>query len=265
MNTPTIEFNAPSENLKGISPWVNPQKNTAYKDLLLKPEFEAHRFRFPLGTTWFRIVPALRDSDMGWLLGAHLLSYQGGRHIHPRTLSPGAKSVYDHAYGWFKNHRKDALYSKLNKEGYKLLADPVCLFWILVEENGKTVARLLQASGYDGSRGGVPGLGHQIWQLTQEVDEDGKSIDNPVDPATGVQICVDKKQTLGTRYPSYSIKAGRVRAPMSEMLAKMEPEDVAVLTPLEQVVYLPTEEEEWKLLGNVIDAETIDQIRASLD
>jgi hypothetical protein len=48
------------------------------------------------------------------------------------------------------------------------------------------------------------------------------------------------------------------------MLAKMDPEEMAALCPLEQVVYLPGEEQEWILLENVIDADTIDKIRNSV-
>jgi len=192
MNTPTIEFIEPTTDpVACASPWSAPTKST-YQDLVLKPEFAAKRYKFPIGTTWFRIVPALRDSHKGWMLGIHALNYAGGRHAHPKTIVPGAKSVCDHAYGWCKDNCKETLYSKANKEGFKLLADPLCLFWMLVEENGKTTARLLLESGYDGSRGGTPGLGHQIWKLTQERDEDGNRLGNPADPVIGVQISVEK-------------------------------------------------------------------------
>ncbi len=52
---------------------------------------------------------------------------------------------------------------------------------------------------------------------------------------------------------------------MADMLAKMDPDEVAAIAPLEEVVYLPPEEEEWSLLENVIDPETIRVIRASVD
>lgn len=264
MNPTTIEFNTPSTvPVASVSPWTAPAKSS-YQDLILKPEFASRRYKFPTGTTWFRVVPALRDSGKGWMLGVHALQYPGGRHVHPRTITPGAKCVFDHAYGWLNEKRKNDLFSKQNKEGFRLLADPVCLFWMLVEEDGKTVARLLLASGYDGSRGGVPGLGHQIWKLTRELDEDGNPLGNPADPKTGAQICVEKRQNPGARYPSYTLRMGRVPAPIDDMIAKMEPQEVAALTPLEQVVHLPGEEEEWKLLEQVIDAKTVEMIRDSV-
>lgn len=260
----TIEFNdSTTSPIDNKSPWALSSK-TSYQDRILEPEFEARRFKFPLGSTWFRIVPALRGSDKGWMLGIHALQYPKGRHAHPKTIHPGTKSVFDYTYAWLKEYQSDALYSKANKEGYRLLADPLCLFWMLVEEEGKTMARLLLASGYDGSRGGVPGLGHQIWQLAQEVDEDGNLLGNPADPVKGVQICVEKRQTPGARYPSYSLKRGRVPAPIQEMLGKLDSEEAAALMPLEKVVHQTDKDEEWHLLEQVVPADTLSKIRDSI-
>ena len=259
-----IEFNETSADRATCpSPWTVPAKSS-YQDLILKPEFASRRYKFPTGTTWFRVVPALRDSGKGWMLGVHALQYPGGRHVHPRTITPGAKCVFDHAYGWLNEKRRTTCFPNRTRKDIRLLADPVCLFWMLVEEDGKTVARLLLASGYDGSRGGVPGLGHQIWKLTPRARRGWQSLGNPADPKTGAQICVEKRQNPGARYPSYTLRMGRVPAPIDDMIAKMEPQEVAALTPLEQVVHLPGEEEEWKLLEQVIDAKTVEMIRDSV-
>jgi hypothetical protein len=266
MKTTTIEFNDSSTDLiTCASPWASSAKGT-YQDKILKPEFAAHRYKFPVGTTWFRVVPALRDSNRGWVLGVHALQYPGGRHAHPRTITPGTKGVFDHAYGWCKDHKPEALYSKANKgtTAYRLLTDPVCLFWIITEIEGKPVARLVLESAYDGSRGGTPSIGHSILKLSQEKDEEGNRIGNPADPVTGAQICVEKRQVPGTRFSSYTAKMGRVPAPIRDMLGKMDPEEAAALTPLEEVVHIPSEEEEWKLLENVIDPETVREIRQSM-
>ena len=212
-----------------------------------------------------RILPSLKGSEKGWMLGVHSLQYPGGRHAHPKTITPGKRSVFDHAYAWCKENQAQNLFSKQNRDGYRLLADPICLFWVLVEEDGKPVARLLLASGYNGSRGGVAGLGHQIWELTKEVDEDGNPVGNPLDPQTGVQICVEKRQASGAPYPNYSLRMGRVPAPVADMFEKMSPDEMAALTPLEDVIHRMTEEEEWKLLENVIDPETVSLIRESVN
>jgi hypothetical protein len=42
----------------------------------------------------------------------------------------------------------------------------------------------------------------------------------------------------------------------------MEAAELEVLRPLEEVVHVPTPDEEWKLLGNVIPPELVARIRA---
>lgn len=265
MKNKTIEFSsAASAVLPALSPWSSGPK-APYKDLILKPEFRDRQFKFPMGQTWFRIVPAMPTSVKGWMLGIHALQYRQGRHVHPKTLKPGEKSVFDHAYAWHKSHSPQDLYSKSNKEGARLLADPLLLCWILVEQQGKMVSRLLLASGYDGSRGGVPGLGHQIFELSRELDEDGLRIGNPADPEPGTQLCVEKVQAPGASYPRYALKRGRVAAPINDLIAAMDPSEVDALTPLEDVIHVPGPEEEWGLLENVIDAATCHKIRTAVD
>lgn len=258
-----IEFNPPSAIAKSnVSPWLPPVKR--FQDLVLKPEFAGRKFTFQEPATWFRVVPAHPESERSWLLGVNVLQYSGGRHCHANSIIRGGRSVFDIAYTWLKANRPDTLFSKNNKEGFRLLADPYYLSFILVEANGKPTARLLLAKGYDGSRGGTPGIGHQILQLPDEVDEDGNLLGDPSDPEQGVQICVEKSQSAGSRYPSYRLRRGRVAAPYQDMRAMMEPAELAALAPLEQVLHIPSEEEEWQLLENVIDAETVRKIRNSM-
>jgi len=264
MNTPTtIEFAPPAAAAESnATPWSTVGKSV-YQDLVLKPEYQARRYKFP-NEIWFRILPALRGSK-SWMLPVHCLNYQKGRHIHPKTLTPGAKSVFDRAYQWYKVNRPEDLFSKTNKEhGIRLLCDRLCVFWIIVQEGTKTLARLVVVSGNDGSWGGAQGIGHKIWELTQQRDEDGNLIASPVDPIGGVQICVEKTQPQGSRFPSYSLRLGRVPAPMDDILKRMDPSELAVLTPIENVVRVIDEDTEWKLFENVIDPTTIAKIRAEV-
>jgi len=262
MTPQTIEFATPTDQGLTSTPWAS-QKQSSYQDLILQAGYAARRYKFPPGATWFRILPPLRTSAHGWMLGLHVLNYPQGRHIHPKTLNPGAKSVYDLAYGWYKENRPLDLFSKANKLGFRLLSDPVCIFWILVEVDGKTEARIVLASGYDGSRGGAPGLGHQILKATEERDENGQLVANPVDPMSGVQICIERTQPSGSKYPSYALRIGRTPAPMSEFISRMDQAEIAAIKPLEEVVHVPTEDEEWKLLEYVIEPATVAKIRAS--
>ena len=142
----------------------------------------------------------------------------------------------------------------------------MCLFWaIVVEEGEQPLARLFLGSGYDGSRGGVPGLGYQIWTMTREHDEGGNLVTDAVHPKSGVLLCVDKTQSKSAKYPNYKLRLGRQPAPVDTLLAKMEPEELAALCPLENVVRELTAEEEWHCLAKVVAPETVALIRASLN
>ena len=260
MTSKKIEFASPNPQGPLNTPWENPDRGN-FSDLVLKPEFASRKFKFPLGTTWLRIVPPLLESKRGWMLGLHVLKYAGGQHVHPRSIKAGGKSVFDLAYAWAMEKCPGGLYSKINRNGYRLLTNPIYLFWILVEEAGKPVARIVSASGYDGSRGGTPGLGYQIWRATQELDEDGKLVADPAHPTDGVQICVEKSQPPGSKYPCYVLRVGRTPAPMDQFIARMDPEEHNALAPIESVVYLPEADKEWTLLEQVIDPATVAEIR----
>lgn len=262
MKTNTIEFHKDTDVMTSSdSPWSTPTASS-YQDLLLKPEYRPLRFKFPIGQTWFRILPALMGgSHSSPILKVQTLNYKGGRHIHRRSLIPGAKSAFDAAYEWMQANCPERLYSKQNKEGARLLTDPINLMWIITEIEGKPVARLLLMSGYDGSRGGTEGLGHQISQLAQEKDEDGELVGNPAHSTQGTQLCIEKRKAAESRFPNYSLKRGRVPVPAKELIAKLDAENMAALVPLEEALHLPSEEEEWDLLQNVIDPETVRQIR----
>lgn len=263
MTTPTIEFASPSSVAESCAtPW-NASGKLIYQDRILKPEYASRKFKFPVGETWFRIVPALRGSNK-WMLGIHALQYKSGQHVHAKTLALGAKSVFDRAYAWHRTNCPETLRSKANRQGYHLLpGNPLCAFWILVQEGEKILARIVVASKYSGEWGGTSGIGHQIWQLTQERDEMGNPLANPTDIANGVQVCIQKTQPIGSRYPSYALRLGRVPAPMNAIISRMEPTEIAALTPIENVVHLPNEEEEWSILEGVIGKETVAKIRAA--
>jgi hypothetical protein len=80
-----------------------------------------------------------------WMMGVQALTYKGGRHKHPKTLGP-RKSVFDQAYSWFMANRPELLFSKANRDGFRFLTDPVSVFWALVEEDGRSVARIFVAN-----------------------------------------------------------------------------------------------------------------------
>lgn len=254
---------AASHNNETTSPWA-PSKSSSYMDLVLKPETQTRRLRFAVGQTWVRIVPAFKSSIHNWMMPIHVLNFEGGRFAHPKSLKRNAKSVFDHAYAWAQEHQPELLFSKTNKAGVRLLTDPMSVFWVLHEAEGETVARLFLGSGYDGSRGGVPGLGYQLWRMTKERDEAGNLTSDPVDPQGGLLVCVEKTQPKGAKYPSYGLRLGRQPSPVDSFLAKMAPEEVGALCPLENVIRELTEDEQWICLAKVMSQDIVAQIRSEI-
>ncbi len=235
----------------------------SFEDLSLKPEYAVRKMRFESGSNWFRILPALKDSTRSWMIGLHVISYPGGRFVHPRSLRRGVQTVFDRAYGYLKKNHPELLYSKDNKEGVRLLTDPKMICWVLTEQDGATVARLLVTSGYDGARGGAAGLGYQILRAAFEKDETGKVVSNAIDPDAGYQLCVEKTQSPGARFPSYRLRTGRVQAPVNPLIGGMAPEEIAALCPLENVIRELTEEEQWECLSKTLPPELVAEIRAN--
>ncbi|MGJ8642070.1 MAG: hypothetical protein ACSHX9_01575 [Luteolibacter sp.] len=269
MNSRTIKFANPNDLIAATdSPWACPPKSS-FADMILKPSYRELEYRFPVGQTTLRVLPALAGSTKSFMLGAHVIKYPGGRHLHPRSLTGGQPSVFDYAYRWCIKHRPEVIYSKHNFGGYKLLADPMSVFWIVVnlpDESTRepvSVARLVVASGYDGSRGGVAGLGHLVWREFQQKDEAGKLIADPEDPEGCPHLVVDRIQPKGTRYPSYTLRMGRSPSPIQDWLGRMNDDELDFLQPLEQLIHIPDPEEEWKLLAKIMPIELVEEIQSS--
>jgi hypothetical protein len=266
MSNKTVEFaeaSAGRTTNNNSTPWKRDTQR-AYEDLVFKPDYAARRLRFPEGQTWMRILPPLRGSVHGWMLGIHALEFDGGRFAHPRTLTPNAKCAFDRAYTWALEHTPHSLYSKTNKAGLRLLPNPLAAFWVALEEEGRMVARLFLASAYDGSRGGMPGLGWQIWHLSQQHDEDGNLVTDLTHPEKGVLVGVEKTKAPGAKYPGYRLTLGRQPAPADSFIAKMEPEEAAAIVPLEDTIRILSPEEEWRCLSKIVPPENLDLIKSGI-
>jgi hypothetical protein len=260
-----VEF-ATAEELRKIreASKVITNRQGSFNDSLLRPEYSGRKLRFQPGRTMIRILPAIRPTVHDWMIEVQALNYRGGRHTHPSTLAAG-KSVFDDAYAWLRANNPSALFAKSNRDGYRLLTDPVNICWTIVEEGGAPVARLLVATGYDGSRGGVPGLGYQIQRLINECAEGAHPAASPLDPGSGVMVSVDKIQPTGARYASYTVRRGSSPAPISTLISRMAEDEVAALCPLEQTIRILNEDEEWARLEYVgLDSDTIAAIRSSV-
>lgn len=248
------------------SPWSRRPRRT-YEDLILKEEFQERRLQLKVGENWMRILPAHSgSSNPHWLLPVHALSFQEGKFAHPKTLKANAKSVFDHAYSWLLKHRPQMLFSKQHPTGVRLLCDPIALFWVAVDEGDGPVLRLLQASGYDGSRAGVPGLGYQIWKLAcAHPTSPGKYAPDAGDANEGVQICIEKVQGEGAKFPSYRLHRGQMPAPIDQILKLLPTEELAALCPIEKTVRELSQEEQWKRLATILPSEIVEEICLAID
>lgn len=241
-------------------PWRGP-----YEDLILKPEFEKRRLRIGAGDgiTWMRIVPAIQGSSRPWILHVPALNFDGGRFAHPRAVRWGAKSPYDLAFDWAVKHQSQGILSKRNPQNFRFLPVPLCVFWVIVEENGSPMVRLFVGSASDGSRSRVEGLGHQIWRNVQTRGGTGELTRNALDPEVGFLIGVEKQDANDAKYPAYTVHVGSDASPLNGWLARMDPKEIEALCPLEQTIRVLSDEDQWRYLAKMMAPEIVATIRTS--
>ena len=218
-----------------------------------------------MGQTTIRVLPAFQSSAYPWRLIVQALNFEGGRFAHPKTLKKGTRSVFDYAYSWAISNAPGSLFSKSNKTGVRLLTDSLALFWCLIEEKEKIVARLFIGSAFDGSRGATTaGLGHKIAALAHEKDENGRLVCDMINHESGGLITIEKTIARGAKLPTYTLKRSKQNAPIADLIAKMDDTEIKALCPLEEVIRELSEEEEWQCLEKVIAPKTVAIIRESL-
>jgi len=238
----------------------NAQKRPRFQDSILKPEYASRKLQFAPGDNWIRLLPAVKPSRFPWLMPLAVQKHPGGQFIHPRSFaSAETRNPFDLAYMWSLLNEPGSLFSADNREGVRLFTDPVLVCWALIERDGKTVARLLVGNGYDGSRGGVPGLGAQIQKAAKTVDAEGEV--HAPDKEKGFMLCVEKTRAAEAKFPTYTVRAGRGTAPLAPILAKMSEEEKSALVPLEDTLVQLTEEEQWKRLEAYLPAQKVARIK----
>jgi hypothetical protein len=261
MTRKKIEFAPPTavEQLKSPGDFT---ASTAFEDLIFKDEFTNRKLKLETGYNWIRILPALLESNT-WMLNIPTINTKHARFAHPRTLQKGS-SAFDRAYRWFAKNAPDQLYNRNNPTGFRLLCSSLCACWCVVEDKaGKVEVRLFIDSANDGAKGGSPGLGFLIGLLPKERDEDGNLVEDPIQANRGALVCIEKSQPAGVKYPAYTLRAGRLPAPIQSFLDRMDDAEIDVLCPIEQTIRVVTEEEQWQHLARVVGADIASKIRSS--
>lgn len=260
---PQIKFasSADMEAARRLFPVSKPKPKLAYDDLILLPEYQSRKFTFPKGQTCIRILPQLAGSD-GWMHGIHVLTHHNGQHVHPKSLTPKSKSVFDTAYGWLRTNKPDLLFNKTNRDGYRLLPSSMAICWILVEIEGEMQAKLFYGSAYDGGSDGEKcGVAHQLFKVASELGQPGGH--DAAHAEHGVQIVVEKTTPHGAKYPTYRMTRGGVEAPIGRYLERMGEAEIDAIRPLNEVIRRVDPDQEWELLAKVIGEELRDEIRNS--
>lgn len=243
-------------------PWAQPTARS-FDDLIFKEAYQSRRLDIPTGTTWMRIIPNAAGAHP-WMLPIHAIKNDHFQFVHPRTFGGTNRCVFDDAYTWFKENRPEALFSKANRTGFRLLSDRLVAFFVAIQEGDKVFARLFLHNGYGGDRGGIAGLGYRVLQLTLDEDENGNQMHEIVHPEQGVQIGIEKAKPLGAEFPRYDLHVGRIPCPVGKMLVRMGEEERQALCPIEDTVRELTREEQWPLLAKVVGAETVERIKESV-
>ena len=241
----------------------NENSSEKFQDRILRPEFNHLRLRFSQGSTWVRILPALRDSAFDWHLPIQVLDFPGGRFVHPATFDWNKLSVYDVALKWFRRNDPQSLYSRVNRLGYRLQPEKLCVFWAVeYSDQGTHSLRLLLESFSDGAKGPI-GLAREIHRKVFEKDENGQRMGNALTPDSGAMICVDRQIRRHPHSPLDWVRLGRIPTSVDEMLKQVRQEESDLLRPLEEVLQHVTIDQQWDYLGRLISPELAEHIRSN--
>ena len=155
-----------------------------------------------------------------------------------------------------------------NPNGFKLYPKPIGIAWVIDAEatEGERL-RLISPSLYDGSRGGNVGLGYNLKLKAEETDNEpgsdtfGENIHGDItNPEKGRLIKIERAKSDKAEYASYTAGIGKTDAPLDSYLDKLTDEEHDLLEALENIVYIPTEEEIHCILKNYIGEEIYNQI-----
>ena len=251
-----IEFqqHTPGE-LELISP-LQASPHAQFRDLILKPDYAGLKYTLPMGTSTFRILPAIKGSPQ-WMAAIHALSHANGRHSHPKTTQASATSVFDAAQAWLKHHEPEMLYSKSSPGGHRFWTSPLAVCWILVDGPGQPKLRILLASAFAGSRQGTrSGLGHQILELVTQNSQ-------LLDADEGYQIRVTRAYSAGSKFPETQLTVNPTATSLNECLGELSSDDLRLVCPIENTIRQIDTECEWALLAATIGQDATAKIRAA--
>jgi hypothetical protein len=238
-----------------------------FKDDTYVPSHKGIQVKFQAPITWLRVIPAITGSQHQWMMKFKRFHDDEGRFptfVDPSTF--GLPSVFERALQWFRKNDPTALYRKENPRGFRFYPQDRGLLWVVDVngEDGKRL-RLLNASLYDGERGGSQGLGYQVWAKAHEVDSEpnsptqGQPVHGDITkPEEGRLVGIEKSQTGEAKFTSYSVRIGKSASPLD--MSSLTDAEYELLVPLEQTLHVPSEEEQKAHLLAYIGKDRFDLI-----
>ena len=237
------------------------ESKSKYEDYTYRDGYKELQLKFNQKITWLRFLPPIKGTEYGWLMPFNVFKAVEGQ-SHPTFVDPesfGKPSVWAQARAWFAKNAKDQLMKKdINPNGFKLRSTPRGLAWAIVSDaqSGESL-RLLNTSLYDGKYGGSTGLGFDIIKNAEVRDNEpgsptmGELVHGDITaPEKGKLVCIEKSvpEVGETKYASYSARIGKTDAPLQTYLDKLTDGEYDKLAPLEQVLRIPSEEEQKQYL-----------------
>lgn len=249
---------------------VTRSRELAFRDLVFKEEYKGRKCRFGQGLTWLRFLPAVKPSVYDWMMPVEIhRDINGVTLASPRSLDSNVQTPFDIARMWLYKNNKGALSSRdKNPNGLRLYSQRYGIAWAIEEAalEGQRL-KLFYASLYDGVRGGTTGLGYNVRREADARDNEpgsptvGQLIHGDVtDPASGRLVKVERAPTEKNEYASYKAGVGKNPSPVEHFLNLLTDEEMEMITPLENTVYIPSEQEMLDILKRYIGDEFYEQI-----
>jgi len=249
---------------------VSKTRELAFKDLVFKEEYKGRKCRFGQGLTWLRFLPAVKPSVYDWMMPVEIhRDINGVTFVSPRSLDSNVQTPFDIARMWLYKNNKGALSSRdKNPNGLRLYSQRYGIAWAIEEAapEGQRL-KLFYASLYDGVRGGTTGLGYNVRREADARDNEpgsptvGQLIHGDVtDPNSGRLVKVERAPTEKNEYASYKAGIGKNPAPVEHFLNLLTDEEMEMITPLENTIYIPSEQEMLDILKRYIGEEFYAQI-----
>jgi len=248
-------------NNTGVAPDpIQKTKELAFREIVFKEKYRNKKTRFTQNLTWLRFLPAIRPSVYDWMMPIEVhRDINGVTFASPKSLDSNNQSCFDVARIWFQKNNSLLLSSKdKNPNGYKLYPMRFGVSWVIEEQapEGEKL-KLLLASLYSGERGGTTGLAYNIRKEADARDNEpnssssGQLIHGDItNPTSGRLVKIEK--LAGGEYASYKPGIGKNPAPIEHFLAQLTDEEMDLLVPLENTLYIPTEQEQHDLLRRYI-------------